>query len=95
MNASIKEPKTSLLMRIAIVNYEIGDLTKNIAYAERFPDSQKVFLALAKADLADSLVQLKLLCNELGYDFNEVMSFGEEKLVERYKDFEKKGWQDK
>jgi hypothetical protein len=92
---SIKEPKTSLLMRIAIINYEIGDLTKNIAYAERFPDSRKIFLALAKADLTDSFVQLHILCKELGYNTLEVIDFGNKRLLERYEDFEKKGWQDK
>lgn len=86
------EPDTSLLMRIAIINYEVGDLTKNIAYAERFPNDKNIYLALAKGDIADALVQIELLCKRLDTNISQALEDGREHMRVRYDEFAKNSW---
>ena len=75
--------------------YEIGDLNRSIAYAERFRNDEKTriaHLANGKLAMADVLAQLYLLCISLGWNFHELRKLGMEHLKERQEDFKKQGW---
>lgn len=73
----------------------MGGLNRSIVYAERFRDDKKAriaYLANGKLALADILTQLYLLCQSVGWDFNELRKLGVEHLKERHEDFKKQGW---
>jgi len=83
--------------RLAILMYEMGDLNRSIVYAERFKDDEKAritHLANGKLALADALAQIYLLCQSVGWNFNDLRKLGAEHLKERQEDFKRQGWRD-
>ena len=81
--------------RLAIIAYEIGDLNRSIAFAERFRNDEKTriaHLANGKLAMADVLTQLYLLCISLEWDFYALRRLGVEHLKERQEDFKRQGW---
>lgn len=83
--------------RLAIIAYEMGDLNRSIVYAERFKDDEKAriaHLANGKLALADALTQMYLLCESVGWNFNDLRKLGAEHLKERQEDFKRQGWRD-
>lgn len=83
--------------RLAIIAYEMGDLNRSIVYAERFKNDEKAriaYLANGKLALADALTQLHLLCQSVGWNFNDLRKLGAEHLKERQEDFKKQGWRE-
>ena len=86
------EPETPLLLRAAILSYEVGAITRAMVYASRFTGTKDAYLAAAQTDIGDAIVQLELLCSQLGFSFYDTMDMGWEHLAERYKDFEQDGW---
>ena len=83
--------------RLAIIAYEMGDLNRSIVYAERFKNDEKAriaYLANGKLALADALTQLHLLCQSVGWNFNDIRKLGVEHLKERQEDFKKQGWRE-
>lgn len=83
--------------RLAILMYEMGDLNRSIVYAERFKDDEKAriaHLANGKLALADALTQIYLLCQSVGWNFNDLRKLGAEHLKERQEDFKRQGWRD-
>ena len=89
-----KEPKSNIFYRLSIIGYELGDLMKDIAYMHRFPKERVAHRANAKLSVADLIVQISLLCDELNFNENELRELGWEHLEEKYKEFEKRGWVD-
>jgi hypothetical protein len=87
-----KEPENSIFGRLLIITYEMGDLTRDIFYANRFPEEREAHLANVSLSIADLLVQLSLLCKELGLDEEELRRLGWNHLQERYQEFQKRGW---
>lgn len=87
----------NLFYRLSIIAYEMGDLHRAVAYAERFKNDPKIrtgYLADGKLALADTLTQLFLLCETLEWDFHKLRKLGADHLAERHKDFERDGWCD-
>ena len=83
--------------RLAILAYEMGDLNRSMVYAERFKDDEKAriaYMANGKLALADALTQIYLLCQSVGWNFNELRKLGAEHLKERQEDFKRQGWRD-
>lgn len=83
--------------RLAILAYEMGDLNRSIVYAERFKNDEKAriaHLANGKLALADALTQLHLLCQTVGWNFNELRKLGAQHLKERQEDFKRQGWRE-
>ena len=81
--------------RLSVIAYEIGDLHRAVAYANRFKDDEKMrlaHLANGKLALADALTQLYLLCLSLEWDFNNLRELGVFHLQERHEDFKRDGW---
>lgn len=89
--------------RLAIICYEMGDLSRSMVYAARFKDSNKalfrdglkdknVILSEGKLAMADLLTQLYLLCISMDWDFHELRKLGAEHLAERHQDFKRDRW---
>ncbi len=87
----------NLFFRLAIIDYELGDLTRSIVYSERFIKEAMFrdgMLAEGKLAMADVLTQLYLLCISLGWNFGELRKIGAKHLEERQKDFKRDGWKE-
>jgi hypothetical protein len=87
-----KEPKAHIFFRLSVISYELGDLHRDIAFMNRFPMEKDAHKINAKLSLADMIVQIFLLCDELGFDERELEELGWRHLEERYKEFESRGW---
>jgi hypothetical protein len=87
-----KERKAHIFFRLSIISYELGDLNRDIAYMHRFPKESNAHRANVKLSLADLMVQLSLLCNELGFDEGELRELGWKHLEEKYEEFDRRGW---
>jgi len=83
------EPNSNKFFRLSIILYELGDLAKNLVYAERFDDFPK---GDGKTAMADLITMLHALCIEMGWDFEEIRRLGLERLKERYAEFAERGW---
>uniref|UniRef100_A0A6M3LJT1 Uncharacterized protein n=1 Tax=viral metagenome TaxID=1070528 RepID=A0A6M3LJT1_9ZZZZ len=95
ISTNLVEPPTSLIARTAIMAYTAGYLYRDLVYMERFPrDSKdyKIHKAHSQLSFANALIQWKLLAEQLGLDWDEMIALGEEHLKERYKDFTEDGW---
>lgn len=86
------EPETPLLLRTSILSYEVGEVVKNIVYANRFNDKREAYLAYAKSGIHDIIVQAELLCRQLGMNYEQTCDDAWDKLAERFKDFQRDGW---
>jgi hypothetical protein len=64
-------------------------------YANRFRNNEKdaaLYRAHSKLLFANALIQWKLMCEQLGFDWDEMLALGQTHLEERFKDFQKDGW---
>ncbi|KKM72277.1 hypothetical protein LCGC14_1422070 [marine sediment metagenome] len=78
--------------RIALcLGYQVGDLMKAVyrishcdavAGLKRESSSSKAYYGEARAAVADASVQLRLIVNELGFDWDETIALGEERHKE-------------
>lgn len=79
--------------RMLILQHQVGEAGYCIMKAARFPKDADGYLAAAKVGLGDAFVQLELLCLDLGLDPDEIERLGMQHTWERFKDFEKAGWE--
>lgn len=91
-NLRMKEKKNTTEGRLNIMTYELGKTVHSVYYALRFPDNKNVHLKEAKLELGDLITQIHMLCQELGFEFDDVRSLGLEHIKERYEEFEINGW---
>ena len=68
---------------LIILQYELGDLSKSIANSIRFPQDEKEYLLFAKSAVSDLFVQLRSVCEMHGWDHNDLMDEGVERLEDR------------
>jgi hypothetical protein len=89
--------------RLGIIQYELGDLSRALVYAERFRNSEKIMfrngfkdkniiLSEIKLAMADLLTQLHMLCIPMGWDIENLREIGAQHLAERQQDFKRDGW---
>jgi hypothetical protein len=69
-----------------ILSYEIGDIHRYMIYQERF--GPVGYIGNLKASCADAMTMIGLLCEQLGFDLNEVEDFGLERFKERMREVE-------
>lgn len=75
--------------RIALcLTYQIGDLVRavyrishcdGVAALKGESSSSKAYYGEARAAVADASIQLRLIVNELGFDWHETVALGEER----------------
>uniref|UniRef100_A0A6M3K4J3 Uncharacterized protein n=1 Tax=viral metagenome TaxID=1070528 RepID=A0A6M3K4J3_9ZZZZ len=89
------EAPTSEILRLSIMEYTFGYFVRDLVYKNRFRNNEKdarVYNAHSKLTFANALIQWKLMCEQLGFDWEEMLALGQEHLEERYKDFRQDGW---
>ena len=92
---NLVEAPTTEVARTAIMQYTFGYFCRDIVYKNRFRNSPVdlgVYTAHSKLSFANALIQWKLMCEQLGFDWDEMLALGQEHLNERYKDFIRDGW---
>lgn len=70
----------------AVMNYEVGDVVRNLSRMETYPDYKGDYMIELKNSLGDVLAMAQLLCDMLELDFGEVYMKGYQKAVERCKE---------
>ena len=88
---TLEPDSPSIEFRTLIISSEVGMLSKLIAYAAKFPAERPAHLADAKLAIGDALVQLKMLCLDLGLDPEEIEQLGLVHTRERFEDFRLRG----
>lgn len=92
---NLVEAPTTEILRLSIMQYTFGYFVKDLVYKNRFrntPRDYGLYKAHSKLAFANALIQWKLMCEQLGFDWDEMLALGQEHLEERYKDFMKDGW---
>jgi len=92
---NLVEAPTTEILRLSIMEYTFGYFVRDLVYKNRFrnnPKDRGIYEAHSKLTFANALIQWKLMCEQLGFDWNEMLALGQEHLEERYKDFMKDGW---
>jgi hypothetical protein len=88
----IEKDGVSPEQRMLILQHEIGEAGYCIMKAKRFPADEAGYLAAAKLGIADAMVQIEMLCLDLGFDPDEIKRLGLQHTYDRFKDFKAKGW---
>jgi len=89
----ILEIERKLLMRFAMLSRQIGSLGGSIIYMLRKIDGycDKYDRGRMKADLADTIQQLKMICKDLNLDYEEISDLGLARYLERKQEFVTQG----
>jgi len=66
---------------------------KLASYIERFPREADAHRADLKLALGDVLVQAAMMCLDLGLSPQEIYDLGKQHVLERFHDFEARGWE--
>ncbi len=88
----MKEQSNTINGRMNIITYKWGKTVHSILYSIRFPDQKKAHQQNAKLELGDTLTMINILCQELGFNFDEVRELGLLHTSERYDEFEQNKW---
>jgi hypothetical protein len=78
--------------RIIILNKEIALIAYGLLQARIFPAEASALKANAILELGDAMVQLEMLCYDLGVQPKDVLRQGISHTFERFQDFERRGW---
>ena len=72
-----------------ILTYNLGSLIECHHKSKRYGD--RGYAKLAKKQMADLISMCRYYCEQRGWDFEELMSLGEEAYLERMEDLRKYG----
>jgi len=89
------EAPTTEILRLSIMEYTFGYFVRDLVYKNRFrnnPKDRGIYKAHSQLSFANALIQWKLMCEQLGFDWDEMLALGQEHLEERHKDFMEDGW---
>jgi hypothetical protein len=78
--------------RIIILNKEIALVAYGLLQARIFTAEADALRANAILELGDALVQIELLCYDLGVLPSDALRQGIQHTFERFQDFERRGW---
>ena len=78
--------------RALILTSEIGMLAKLVNYSTRFQTERAAHLADLRLAMGDAMVQLEMMCHDLGEHPEYIKQLGIDHTLERFYDFQKRGW---
>lgn len=78
--------------RIIILNKEIALVAYGLLQARIFTAESAALQANAVLELGDAMVQIEMLCLDLGLIPKDVLRQGIQHTFERFQDFEARGW---
>jgi len=70
-------------LTLSILTYEVGKLHQIKVYVERFGQDSALFLGDRRIEMADTIVMVKLLAEQYGYDPEELEDIGLERFQTR------------
>ena len=78
---------------LKVMMYELGYVARGLTYAEhsdyrKDSSSMRAHLQEARINAADLATQIRVLCDQLGWDWNELLTDGEERFTERMQELE-------
>ena len=87
--------RSDLSKTVMVMLYELGDLAKGLVYSGRADpevgvDDRPAYIAEAKVAMADLLMQCRLIAHEFGWGTAELFEMGEERLLHRMDEVEKR-----
>jgi hypothetical protein len=88
----LEKDKKSPQDRIIILNKELALVAYGLLQARIFTDEAAALKANAILELGDAMVQIEMLCHDLGLQPEDVLRQGIQHTFERFQDFEKRGW---
>ena len=81
-----------------IINYEAGHVVRNCFYASMIDEGRDDeealkagWLANGRVELSDLITQARVLAAIYGWDWNELVNTGEDKLTERIQTYKERG----
>lgn len=80
----------SISGRMNIVTYHWGKCVRDVIYSLRFPEDRKVYLKNAELNIGDTVIMLIMLCQDLGFDFSDVVELGFKHTSEKFKEINEK-----
>lgn len=78
--------------RIIILSKEIALVAYGLLQARIFTAEAAALQANAILELGDAMVQMEMLCHDLGLKPADVLKQGIQHTFERFQDFEARGW---
>ena len=72
-----------------ILTYNLGGLIECYHKSKRY--GEKGYVGLAKKQMADLISMCRYYCEQKGWNFDELMRFGEEAYLERMEDLKEHG----
>ena len=91
----MEKDKKTPLDRIVILHKEIAQVAYDILQCRIFPGEASAHMANAKLELGDAMVQIELLCYDVGLQPKDVLKQGIQHTFERFQDFDARGWDKK
>jgi hypothetical protein len=89
----LEKDKKTAQDRIIILNKELALVAYGLLQARIFPAEATALRANAILELGDALVQIEMLCHDLGVQPKDVLRQGIQHTFERFQDFEARGWE--
>jgi hypothetical protein len=75
-------PQRDPYKRYTILSYQLAGVGKNMRYSMIYPDKKQGYLAYMKTELSDLLIQTIIMCRLFGYDVDEMLELGLDRLDE-------------
>lgn len=82
-----RETQRDPYKRFTILSYQIGALGKTMRYSLLQPDKKDAYHLYMKTELSDLLAQVIVMSRLFGYDVDELLQMGAERLREYLSDF--------
>jgi len=72
-----------------VMTYELGSLVECHHKSKRY--GEQGYVGLAKKGMSDLISMCRMYCEQKGWDYDELIKFGEEAYLERMEDLRKHG----
>jgi hypothetical protein len=89
-SANDQTPEETLL----VCTYELGKVIECQHYEKRYGEDrliQKGYKTFGRTEMSDLISMLRMYCEQRDWDFEELISLGEERYLERMQDLKEKG----
>ncbi|KKN74188.1 hypothetical protein LCGC14_0392740 [marine sediment metagenome] len=90
MDVDVVFGDTSVLNKIARLAYSFGHVARALGRVENLPEDSpdlKSYLAYAKPSFALMIKLWRELADQLGYDWDEIIDLGDERMAELIRDY--------
>jgi hypothetical protein len=79
---------------LRVLTYEVGDMNKCLHYASRYPNERNGYLPELKKATTQAISMLRMFCEQSGWNFDDLASFGEDDYLDKMQDIRKYGFKD-